>query len=257
MNIRQTHPNLIVAIPHPDDEVMLAGEMLTRLQSDAEIAVVTATDGAASTEYHRPGGPPYDYTKQPEEYKQHIADLRRAEHQAALAYMGITQHNQYAVNLPDGELARSEHLHYYAQRLASVALTVYNQHGPVTLLSLGEDGFDGHPDHKSAHMAAVIAAGALSTLGIDAPVMGLSSTGTGALAVPIDGVMKAKKIDILRHHPSQMHFWENGQPSTPFFDRFMFDYGYAHVFEQETYDVFNNHHANGALLEAAGSSSGA
>jgi LmbE family N-acetylglucosaminyl deacetylase len=114
----------VVVAPHPDDEVLGVGGLLTLLQAaGTRLDVLCVTDGEAS----HPGG-----SISPEE----LASRRVAETDAALAALGV-QAGVQRLQLPDGGRETLEQPVVDALRLE-----------PGTWL-LGPWAGDGHPDHES------------------------------------------------------------------------------------------------------------
>jgi LmbE family N-acetylglucosaminyl deacetylase len=108
---------------HPDDETYLAGGLSAAL-TDAghRVVCVTATRGAA-------GGD---------------ADVRCAELEAALTVLGVTEHHW--LEYDDGACASVDPAEA-ATRLSRLLDDVR----PDTVVTFGQDGFTGHPDHRAVN----------------------------------------------------------------------------------------------------------
>ncbi|GID29897.1 LmbE family N-acetylglucosaminyl deacetylase [Paractinoplanes brasiliensis] len=106
---------------HPDDETYLAGGLSAAL-TDAghRVVCVTATRGAA-------GGD---------------ADVRSIELEAALTVLGVTEHHW--LEYDDGACASVDPAEA-ANRLGRLLDDVR----PDTVITFGQDGFTGHPDHRA------------------------------------------------------------------------------------------------------------
>lgn len=124
---------VVVVAPHPDDEVLGVGGLLSILASaGARVELVAVTDGEASN----PGGsvPPQD-----------LAVRRRAETSAALGRLGVPADVTH-LGLPDGGAADLEQPVLEAIRL----------HPGDWLLAPWSQ--DGHPDHEAVGRACESAA---------------------------------------------------------------------------------------------------
>lgn len=123
----------VVLAPHPDDEVLGVGGLMSLLQAaGSRIEVVAVTDGEAS----HPGGSLSTAA---------LADVRRAETDRALAALGLPATVTH-LELPDGG----------ADGLEEPVLTALSL-SPGDLLVAPWEG-DGHPDHEAVGRAAQRAA---------------------------------------------------------------------------------------------------
>jgi LmbE family N-acetylglucosaminyl deacetylase len=137
LDLSSPPPQVVVVAPHPDDEVLGVGGLMTLLEAAGSIVTLVAvTDGAAS----HPGSP----TLTPAD----LAVRRARERTSALQVLGMRDVQLLRVGLPDGDAASFEPI-----------LT--------TLLGdlLGPDDWcvttwrgDGHPDHEATGRAAAAAA---------------------------------------------------------------------------------------------------
>lgn len=150
---------LVVAAPHPDDEVLgVGGLMALAAARGVEVVVVAVTDGEAS----HPGSP----TLAP----RHLAMLRPAETEAALADLGVGS-SPLRLGVPDGAVAAHED--EVAQRLAAV--TALGRGGrpaedPGATWVVTTWRGDGHPDHEATGRAAATACAATGARLVEHPV---------------------------------------------------------------------------------------
>lgn len=150
---------LVVAAPHPDDEVLgVGGLMVLAAARGVEVTVVAVTDGEAS----HPGSP----TLAPAD----LAALRPAETEASLADLGV-RCAPLRLGVPDGAVAAHED--EVARRLAAV---VAAGQGDPPLRDPGATWVvttwrgDGHPDHEATGRAAATACGATGARLVEHPV---------------------------------------------------------------------------------------
>ncbi|MBN9408456.1 MAG: PIG-L family deacetylase [Burkholderiales bacterium] len=128
---------VVIAAPHPDDEILGSGALLRRLALRGTPAVVVAvTDGTAS----HPGSPLWTV--------EHLAATRPRETRAALMRLQAGDTAVVRAGLPDGAVGR----HVAALRDVLAALL-----RPGDLLVATWRG-DGHPDHEAVGDAAARAA---------------------------------------------------------------------------------------------------
>lgn len=117
---------------HPDDlETMLA---YAALDSQGKKIAVVASDGTAS---HK------NYTDEPDFCR---AGKRQQESKHGLAQLEFA--HQHYLELPDGKLRECQ------DAMAAQILTIARTHAVTQVISLGEAGYDGHPDHIATHYAA-------------------------------------------------------------------------------------------------------
>ena len=134
---RDVH-RLLVVIAHPDDESFGLGALLDRFTAcGIEASVLCFTQGEASTlRNRRPGD---------------LAGIRAAELQAAATVLGIEPVKLLAY--PDGHLADTA-----INELAHHVQSMIPEVRPSHLLVFDDTGVTGHPDHRRATEAAVVAA---------------------------------------------------------------------------------------------------
>ncbi|MEK7152310.1 MAG: PIG-L family deacetylase, partial [Patescibacteria group bacterium] len=123
-----------------------------------------------------------------------MAALRREESQRSLLHYGIPLDNQKYLGLPDGQL---EGLLPQFQR--SLGLLIV-KHAISRLVTLGEDGYDGHRDHIASHIAAMGAAQNAMAAGHEVEVWALNSGHKGETAVSGDC---SRKLGAMSLHISQ------------------------------------------------------
>jgi LmbE family N-acetylglucosaminyl deacetylase len=137
--------SLVAVVAHPDDEVLIAGGTLALAAAAGTAAgVVSLTRGEL--------GPVADGSLAEDET---LADARERELGDSASALGL----QWArcLRFPDGELAWAD------VRAAGQALAdVLHPHDPDALLTFGEDGLYGHPDHVATRLIAREAARLLS-----------------------------------------------------------------------------------------------
>jgi len=131
----------VVLAPHPDDETLGLGGLISRLLADGlEVVVVTATDGEASHPLSSVIG------------RDELRERRVAEAAAALGFLADTLPGAARgdrLRLPDGGLADAE---------GSLADLLTDVLRPGDWCFATWDG-DGHPDHEAAAWAARTACG--------------------------------------------------------------------------------------------------
>lgn len=179
--------SLLVIAPHADDEILGAGAIMARAaEAGARVAVVVATDGAASD-------PGRDAVI--------LARMRRDECRAGLERMLGYVPALLFLEQPDGGLSSNA---IPASQMAALS-AFCAEVAPDTVLVT--DPADGHPDHKAAFGLAsrIVGAG----IGRLLQVMPVSQrvdrrfdpTGFDAIAV---GDFAARKRDALACHASQL-----------------------------------------------------
>jgi LmbE family N-acetylglucosaminyl deacetylase len=124
---------VVAVVAHPDDESLIAGGTLAlAAQTGATTGVVSLTrgehgpisDGAAAT-------------------PERLGEVREAELAVAAEVLGAAWST--CLRHPDGELP------WVDQDVASDELAaLLEPHAPVAVLTFGEDGLYGHPDHAAA-----------------------------------------------------------------------------------------------------------
>ena len=142
-------PATVIAVaPHPDDEVLGIGGLLSMLaRAGSRIHIIAVTDGEAS----HPGSP----TLTPKA----LAARRVEESSKAREALGLSNASVERLGLPDGDVHRVE-AHDAVVTAAVVHALARTAHlGPAWCLA--PFAKDGHPDHNCAGQAA--AAGASGT----------------------------------------------------------------------------------------------
>ena len=179
--------SLLVIAPHADDEILGAGAIMARAaQAGARVAVIVATDGAASD-------PGRDATT--------LASLRREECRTGLERMLGYVPALLFLDQPDGGLSSTAIPRPHMAALAAFVAEA----APDTILVT--DPADGHPDHKAAFGLAsrIIGSGTGRVL----QVMPVSQRvdrrfdPTGYDATPV-GDFAARKRAALNCHRSQL-----------------------------------------------------
>jgi LmbE family N-acetylglucosaminyl deacetylase len=131
---------IMAVVAHPDDEALIAGGTLALAAlADVPTGVVSLTRGE-----HGPISDPTVVTRE------ELGDVREGELQAAARELGAG--SAVCLRHPDGELP-------WVDRTAATAelAELLAAHAPSVVLTFGEDGLYGHPDHVVARELAVLA----------------------------------------------------------------------------------------------------
>lgn len=127
----------MVVAPHPDDEVLMAGGLISRQRaSGIDITVLAVTDGDAAYP-ELVDGP-------------RLAAIRRDEQTAALAALGVPADRIVRLGVPDGDVAAHEDV------VTAAVLDLAADHGLLVAPWTG----DHHTDHEACGRAGVRAAAA-------------------------------------------------------------------------------------------------
>ena len=120
---------LLGVFAHPDDEVFCAGGTIAQAaDAGAEVMIVSATRGEQ--------GQIRDPTAAT---RRTLGDVRERELWAAAAELGA--HHVQVLAYPDGSLQ------HYRSSLGDAIADIMRQFDPDTVVTFGEDGGYGHPDH--------------------------------------------------------------------------------------------------------------
>ena len=131
---------VVAVVAHPDDESLIAGGTLAlAARAGAVTGVVSLTrgehgpiaDGAAAT-------------------RETLGDVREEELRAAARALGTGW--SACLRHPDGELPWVDR-----EAAATELAALLEPHAPAALLTFGEDGLYGHPDHAAARDIALAA----------------------------------------------------------------------------------------------------
>jgi LmbE family N-acetylglucosaminyl deacetylase len=142
-------PRVVVAAPHPDDEVLGCAGIMRWLQDDGYVVeVVAVTDGDAS------------HARSERITRPELVDRRQAERREAFVRLGIEPAAVRRLGLPDAGVAGHE------QNLA-IALGECLD-GATTLIVPWRH--DGHPDHEAVARAGLDAARARSAGCLEVPI---------------------------------------------------------------------------------------
>lgn len=201
---------LLSITAHPDDTEMHHAGLLARAK--LPLAMV-ATRGEATT---------LNFTQTPREL---LVEQRHEESKKAMAFYGF---KGIWLDLPDGELARPEHVENLAQNIVDTSL----KHEVDALVSMGDDGYCDHLDHKATHWSALLAQDILAhEHGRAVPLYALDSR-NGQFRVPVD---RQSKMAGFAFHASQFlakdgkideDFWKEQRSAT-----------YEPLLHEETYRV--------------------
>lgn len=131
--------DLLLVVPHPDDEVFGSGAMLARTAARGKAATLTLTRGAA--------GLTLGLTT-----RAGLADRREGELRAALATLGVQDITilDYQDYVPDANRGMLEHPGLVAADHAAVlaaVLDAFDRTRPRAVLTFPPNGANGHPDH--------------------------------------------------------------------------------------------------------------
>jgi N-acetylglucosamine malate deacetylase 2 len=127
-------PRVLIVVAHPDDEVVGAGALISRLP---DVWILHATDGA-------PRDPRFlarSFAGSREEY----AQARRRELEDALSLAGIGPDRLLGLRIADQEAV------FEIPRLTEGIARAVREIGPDTVLTLAYEG--GHPDHDAVALA--------------------------------------------------------------------------------------------------------
>lgn len=139
----------VVVAPHPDDEVLGAGGLMSHLaQAGRDLLIMPVTDGTAS----HPGSSRWT--------PERLAQERPLETVRALALLGLSRIRLHRLGLHDGQLAEQE-----ALLTRQVALQL--RPGDVVITTWRQDG---HPDHEATGRACAAAAQQAGAQLIEMPV---------------------------------------------------------------------------------------
>jgi LmbE family N-acetylglucosaminyl deacetylase len=181
---------LVVIAPHPDDEVLMCGGLLSSWQRAGEVLVVAISDGEAS----HADVPPWTPMR--------LAAVRRNESDTGLRLLGVDKTRVVRLGLPDGEIAlNSEELTADLQALlrpGDVAVSTWR--------------LDGHPDHEATGAAAAGVCRRIGCTLIEAPVWMWHWARLGDPRVPwgrlhsfaLDPSAMARKRAALSAHKTQL-----------------------------------------------------
>jgi LmbE family N-acetylglucosaminyl deacetylase len=136
---------VLVVVAHPDDEVVGAGALISRLP---DVWILHATDGAPRDPRFRARG----FAGTREEY----ARARRRELEEALALAGVGPDRLLGLRIADQEAV------FEIPRLAEGIAHAVREIGPGLILTLAYEG--GHPDHDAVALAVRRAAGGIEVL---------------------------------------------------------------------------------------------
>ncbi len=132
-------PTLVV-VPHPDDEVLLAGGLIaTQRERGIDVHVLGVTDGEAGLPLRVPA--------------RDLAQVRRREQTEALCTLGVSRLSITRLEFPDGGVA--EHQAELTQRLEAMIVDFPLIVAPWT--------HDFHSDHEACGRAAADAVGGTPT----------------------------------------------------------------------------------------------
>ena len=168
---------LVVVAPHPDDEVLACGALLSMHAERGGASLLMAlTDGEASHD-----GSARCNAKQ-------LAAERRAERAEGLSRLGVPNANVLPLALPDGQVGQ------HADRLAH-ELSALLQPSDVVVSTWR---LDGHPDHDAAGRASAQACANAGCRLLEAPVW------MWHWAAPGDPRVPWRRLQALALHPQAL-----------------------------------------------------
>jgi N-acetyl-1-D-myo-inositol-2-amino-2-deoxy-alpha-D-glucopyranoside deacetylase len=138
---------LLLVHAHPDDEAISTGGVMMKARDDGHrVVLVTATRGEAG-EIHN---------MDPESSRPRLAEIRTGELENAGRILGVSRgefldyRDSGMVGTPENEDPRSFHQAPLAEAAAKLA-AILREERPEVVVTYGEDGVYGHPDHIKAH----------------------------------------------------------------------------------------------------------
>lgn len=148
--LRMSETDLLLVVPHPDDEVFGAGGMFARMAAHGRnVATLTLTRGRA--------GRTLGLARQDA-----LADLREQELRASLAALGVGEVR--IEDLPDFVTATDRGLDLHpgisgvdAEHVIAPIERALEELRPRTLLTFAPNGSNGHPDHVCTHHSVMTA----------------------------------------------------------------------------------------------------
>ncbi len=161
----EPHHRLVVVAPHPDDEVLGMGGMLSmHAAHGGRCAIVAVTDGEAS-HADVAGCDPFG-----------LARRRRAESAEGLCHLRLQHAPCFRLGLPDGQVAANEA--QLADRLAELL-----QASDTVLCTWRHDG---HPDHEASARATAAACARVGSRLFEVPIWMWHWATPGDTRVPWD-----------------------------------------------------------------------
>ena len=186
-----TDRRLVVVAPHPDDEVIAAGGLLSQHANlGRRCHVIAVTDGEASHE----GCAPH--------VRAMLAQRRRDESERGLAQLDVSAEAVTRLGLPDGKVTA------HAGRLRE-ALQPLLQADDIVVTTWR---LDGHPDHDATGEATAEVCDAIGATLVEAPVWMWHWSQPGDPRVPwhrlrplpLSAPAHGRKISALAEHASQL-----------------------------------------------------
>ncbi|KDA40609.1 PIG-L family deacetylase [Frankia sp. B2] len=127
--------DLLVVVPHPDDETLYAGGTIRQTtRRGHHVTVVTLTHGEA--------GRTLGVCSASE-----LATHRRREFETAMSVLGVT--DAFLLTYPDGTLGEN------LARVAEELCDLVNDRKPHEIITFPANGMNGHPDHVASHHATL------------------------------------------------------------------------------------------------------
>ncbi|PID32474.1 hypothetical protein CR970_00355 [Candidatus Saccharibacteria bacterium] len=163
---------------------------------------------------------------------QDLGQIREEESQHSLAVLGVEHHRQQYSRLPDTKLVN------YTGALALSIASHAIENDLYDYYTLGEYGYDGHPDHQATHQAARLAA-AILRLTQSRPLQLWSLTADIDHAHTTIPTTTTPKLAALSRHETQMPLRHDTQGSIhitdgTYWEQFVDQYGTL-LYENEHY----------------------
>jgi LmbE family N-acetylglucosaminyl deacetylase len=183
--VPEFRPRVVVAAPHPDDEVLGTGGMMRWLDRRGHrVCVVAVTDGAAS------------HARSRRISRSELVRLRARERIHALTELGLGHLAVRRLGLDDAEVARDE------ERLVDELRAFL---GPDTTLVVPWR-HDGHPDHEAVARAGRLAAQQTAAGLLEVPIWARvrGRRPDPSYVLQLDADLYARKWRAIRRHRSQL-----------------------------------------------------
>jgi LmbE family N-acetylglucosaminyl deacetylase len=197
----QIPPRIVVAAPHPDDEVLGLGGFLSRCgHFGSVIELVAVTDGE------------HAYPDADEEAMRQLTETRARERKRALCALGLPETPVYRLAIADGKVAGAEE--HLVEHLLDVLRTPSNQSLDVrSTVLVAPWQKDLHPDHEATGRAASTAAAISACQLWEVPIWSWYHLGdleeelplTRAAAIALSPTERAAKATALHAFESQLH----------------------------------------------------
>lgn len=175
---------LLFVHAHPDDHEMFTSTAAAQAMAQHINVVVTiATRGEATTlnyqAHNHPHGTP-------------VVTIRDQETKHAFDEQHLPPHNREQYRLPDGRL----HTPLNRVRLAINIARTLAKHHISAVITPGEQGMDGHPDHQAIHHSTLMAATMVRLIGRRVAVWAATSGDACDQTIPVNAARKQQLVHI-------------------------------------------------------------